>query len=448
MPTDQTAIKRIAELQGVKAAQADAYVRSLLRQLKISDASRVAAAVASLLEEGKPFFAKDVARRLRKDLLPAPTEPTAEPTQASSGDTSVEPVNRSRQTDSEARRDTRLRFEQWARNPHCLANTVSAVHGISMAEVATSEGIEPTMGQSPFALARGHNFERGLFQAGAKRLIAELAAKGVIPTDEAIFRDFRLRLNGGPLKRLDEARAQTSRLLEDIATGSPPGRKAILVAGATVSVPGGVMLPEAILVIDALVIRRDFDKPLVSVGEIKTYPDRGGYTEPGELAQARAQAGVYVHGLDLVCRELKIDDRVQVGRKGFLVLSRPGFNVPSVRADEDLGYQARRAERGFEWLRKVAADVIPAEAPERIDAVKSAATAYGENCISFCDRASLCRDKALEEGDPAVLGDEMCRFLGAVDLTRAIAILGGDKPKTKAERELERQFREAEVRVR
>ena len=30
------------------------------------------------------------------------------------------------------------------------------------------------------------------------------------------------------------------------------------------------------------------------VGEIKTYPDRGGHTDGGELAQARAQAGVYI----------------------------------------------------------------------------------------------------------------------------------------------------------
>ncbi len=60
------------------------------------------------------------------------------------------------------------------------------------------------------------------------------------------------------------------------------------------------MLPEAILVIDgAAVILRDLTPPELIVGEIKTYPDRGGYTEPAQLAQARAQAGVYVHGLDL-----------------------------------------------------------------------------------------------------------------------------------------------------
>ena len=62
------------------------------------------------------------------------------------------------------RRDTRARFEQWARNPRCRANTLSAVHGIRMARVAEAEGVSPTMGQSPFALARGQTFERALFR--------------------------------------------------------------------------------------------------------------------------------------------------------------------------------------------------------------------------------------------------------------------------------------------
>ena len=34
------------------------------------------------------------------------------------------------------RRDTRLRFEQWAKNPVCQANTMSAVHNIKMHKVA------------------------------------------------------------------------------------------------------------------------------------------------------------------------------------------------------------------------------------------------------------------------------------------------------------------------
>lgn len=442
MATDDPTIKRIAEVQNVDPANAEAYVKSLGRQLGAADGAKLADAVLALLQEGRPFKAKDVARRLKGD--PAPPGQTPEPPPSpQSNDTGGSTIRRAQKPGAEVRRDTRLRFEQWAKNPLCLANTVSAVHGISMAEVAKHEKLPTTMGQSPFALARGQNFERGLFRAGAERLITELAAKGVIPSADAVFRDFRLRLNGGPAKTLDDARAETARLFEAVASG-PSTKKAILAAGATVAVPGGVMLPEAILVIDALVIRRDLTPPELIVGEIKTYPDRGGYTEPAQLAQARAQAGVYVHGLDLVCKELKIDGRVRVARKGFLVLSRPGFNVPSVRAGEDLAYQSQRAERGFERLRAVAAAGIPKAEPDRIAAVSAAVTEYREACLTFCDRVTLCREKALEAGDPTILGEEMRRFLGDVDLIRAVAILGGEKPKTDGERAFSQHFREAE----
>jgi 2-iminoacetate synthase ThiH len=66
------------------------------------------------------------------------------------------------------------------------------------------------------------------------------------------------------------------------------------------------MLPEALLVLDALVVRHDETPRRLIVGEVKTYPDRGGYTDTRELATARAQAGVYVHGLDLVLQETSL----------------------------------------------------------------------------------------------------------------------------------------------
>ena len=114
-------------------------------------------------------------------------------------------------------RDTRLRFEHWARNPRCHANTLSAVHGISMSEVATAEGITPTIGQSPFAFTRGRNFERVLFRNAAQRLREALVRAGVLPDGAQGFSDFRLRLNGGPMHTLDEALKETGELLKDIA---------------------------------------------------------------------------------------------------------------------------------------------------------------------------------------------------------------------------------------
>src|SRR3954449_9775749 len=103
------------------------------------------------------------------------------------------------------RRDTRRRFEQWVRNPHCDANAISAVAGLEMAHVARAEGLTPTMGQSPFAIARGTTFEASLFRDDAQRLHGALGDGGVLAAGASGFLDLRLRMVGGPLKTLDEA---------------------------------------------------------------------------------------------------------------------------------------------------------------------------------------------------------------------------------------------------
>lgn len=340
------------------------------------------------------------------------------------------------------KRDTRRRFEQWARNPACEANTLSAVHGIPMAEVAKREGLTPTMGQSPFAIARGQTFERGLFREQAKNLREELEKVGILPEGSAGFEDLRMKNIGGRVRDLDAARSATTELLKKIAVGS---KELSIIASPTLLIPAGVMLPEALLVIDVVTVRYSEIGALFTVGEIKTYPDRGGHTDPVELATARAQAGVYVHALRMVLAQLGLQDRIKVSDKGFLVLSRPGFNRPSIRAGEDLKYQAWRAERGFQQL-EAAAHKLPPLAdqerfdPGRLDAVRRSGTAYVDTCISFCDLAPLCFDHALAESNPIVLGEDVARFLGTTDLDRAMALMDGAPPASPAEEDLKRRL--------
>lgn len=95
-----------------------------------------------------------------------------------------------------ARQNTRMRFEQWAQNPTCKANTISAVRNVKMADVAKAEGLTPTFGQSPFALARGDQFERSLFYRDAAGLIEVLIEKEVLPSGATGFLDLRLKMNG------------------------------------------------------------------------------------------------------------------------------------------------------------------------------------------------------------------------------------------------------------
>ena len=81
----------------------------------------------------------------------------------------------------EARRNTRGRFEQWAKNPTCDANTLSAVHNVRLDAAAKAAGLDPSFGQSPFAIARGNRFEAGLFFDEAAKLRAALERKRCLP---------------------------------------------------------------------------------------------------------------------------------------------------------------------------------------------------------------------------------------------------------------------------
>jgi len=344
----------------------------------------------------------------------------------------------------DSHRDTRRRFEQWAKNPQCQANSISAVHNIPMGDVVKAEGGQSKMGQSPFAIARGQAFERSLFRNDGGSLLEALKASGVVPSSAEGLADFRLRLHGGRCHSLNEALTKTADLLQAAASRRVPPGMPWLVAGATVRIPGGVMLPEAILVLDALVIRHDLRPSSLIVGEVKTYPDRAGYTDPADLATARAQAGVYVHGLDLVLGELGIGAAFEVARHGFLVLTRPGFNRPSIRANEDLRYQAERAKRGFQLLREIAADLPPVEGAKRLDAVSGADIHYCEACLTFCDRVDTCRARAFERGDGSVLGEDVSRFLGKVTLQRAIELMSGAEAKNSAEKDLARRVKDFE----
>jgi hypothetical protein len=229
-----------------------------------------------------------------------------------------------------------------------------------------------------------------------------------------------------------------------VATGSE--RSVALVAGATVRIPRGIMLPEAVLILDALAIRLDRTPVELIVGEIKTYPDRGGHTDSRELAVARAQAGLYLHAIELVVQDLGIGDSVRVRNDGFLVLTRPGSNWPSVRASEDLRYQAERARRGFELLEAAAAGLPPFDrlSDDPVEAVREAETELSEACLTFCDRAAKCYADALEAGDPVALGDDVPRFLGLIELARALRLLNGDQPRNPAEEDLVLRIRKAE----
>lgn len=192
-------------------------------------------------------------------------------------------------------RDTGRRFEQWAHNPQCEANAASAILGVSMVDVAKREGLTPSMGQSPFALQRGQRFERQLFRDDAEVLRAELEQAGVLPAGSTSFADFRLRQEGGTCRNLEEARERTVAFVTALSQYGITRNTPALLAGATIRVPGARHASRRPSWCNALVVREADGRPELLVGEIKTYPNRGGHPDRAELSGARAQLGVYAH---------------------------------------------------------------------------------------------------------------------------------------------------------
>lgn len=344
----------------------------------------------------------------------------------------------------EARRNTRGRFEQWAKNPTCDANTLSAVHNIRLDAAARTAGLEPSFGQSPFAIGRGNRFEAGLFFDDAARLREALERKDCLPEGSAGFLDLRLRMNGGAhVTTVDQALEQTEQWLRRIADATADES---VVAAPMVKIPKGVILPEALLIIDAVVVTAsDAGLPRLTVAEIKVFPDRGGHTDGQQLATARAQAGLYRHALELVVDARGLSGQVEVATDGILVFTWPGSNSPSIRAGEDLTYQVIRARRGFDRLEEVAASIVrqddfASDEPALIDRVLNAQTHYSEACLSFCDLSPRCHQRALDADDSIVLGDEIKRLLGETPISRAIELVNGGEPTDDRERDLQRQL--------
>lgn len=345
----------------------------------------------------------------------------------------------------EARRNTRGRFEQWAKNPTCDANTLSAVHNIRLDLVAKAEGLTPSFGQSPFAIARGNRFEAGLFFEDAAKIRAALERKGCLPLESAGFLDLRLRMNGGTkVKTVDEAIELTEKWLLAIAADAATAES--IVAAPMVRIPKGVILPEALLIVDIVTVTATADGAArITVGEVKVFPDRGGYTDGQQLASARAQAGVYRHALMLAIEALGLTEEIEVASDGFLVFTWPGSNSPTVRPGEDLTYQTIRASRGFERLEEAASSIVRhddfrADNPTLIQRVVEARTDYSEACLNFCDLAPRCHKRALDADDPVILGADVKRLLGDMTIVRAIELLNGAVPTTEREADIQRQL--------
>lgn len=349
--------------------------------------------------------------------------------------------------------NTRVRFEQWAKNPTCEANTVSAVLNVPLGKVAEKLGFENKKALPPFAIARGLSFEKYLFEDGAERLVKSMTQQKVFSDGEELeFLDLRHQGNLQGRSRSAERSLELSKeFLQELASGQAD-HKTKLVAGLIVKLAKGVMLPEATLILDCLVVKWvDDAKPhwSLKVGEIKIFPDRGGYTDPSQISSARAQAGVYKHALDQWLVENKTKVPFEISGTGFLVFTWPGSTFPVVRPNEDLASQAERARDGFSRMDEIGSRVVSSKSKdyspdEYVDWVSHSATNFREACWEFCDLAERCQDEAFSNSRAIFLGTDSARLLGTVSIDATLALLNGAQPKSEHEETLVASLLEAE----
>jgi hypothetical protein len=344
-------------------------------------------------------------------------------------------------------RSTRQRLEQFLANPACEANVLSAVHGVRMSDVAQTVGIKEEGGMSSYAIRAGVSFEKAIFADDAQRLREQLIKVGLLSVGSTGLLDLRLRQQGGPCRSLDEARQAFDRFLVQLPAGGKT--RPTLVAGAAMQLPRAEAIGDGLLAIDVLVVDRDdVGKVSLTLGEIKSYADRGGHTDRAALAAARAQAGLYLHVLRSTLSTLNLQSRVCALDQGFLVLRHVTSNFPKVRYPEELRWQAARAERALERIREALKTMLHEARTEtndrkQLQMIQTAPKAFAAGCLRFCELAKHCYGCSLEKGEPIVLGEDVARLLQGLDLLRVEALLEGAIPANDTEQELVRQFEAA-----
>ena len=278
-----------------------------------------------------------------------------------------------------------------------------------------------------------------------------IGQKMLTQEEDVDYTDFRHQGNLQGLSRSAERSLELStEFLKSLSQGTA-NKTTKIVSGLVIKLAKGVMLPEATLIMDCLIVKWVVSEARWSlkVGEIKIFPDRGGYTDPDQISSARAQAGVYKHALDQWLLENATQVPFVVSRTGFLVFTWPGSTFPVVRANEDLEGQAQRAKEGFSRMdeigRRVVLPNIDEFSPDNyIEWVAHSKTNFREACWQFCDLAERCQDQALADSRAIFLGSDTSSVLGKVRIDRTLELMNGAAPVSEFEESLVGQLLEAE----
>lgn len=327
-------------------------------------------------------------------------------------------------------------LEHLARNPGCDRLMALSVLGVRASDAATLLYGEPGEGQSPFALSVGERFEARLVEDDAARLLALYEQAGRLPAGAAAV-DVAAQVPGTGAASLTRRAWLSARLLRQHLSGDPAAPALILHPRLSVGLAGRPVSVEP----DGLVVRDG----VFRVIEVKSYPDRGGKTDPSDLRGASRQAAVGLLALrEALARQGVTDAAGRAPAQADLVLRKPGTMGATLRtlgiAGEQASLEAALA-RAPEVLGAVEEADRPLRSADDLDAIRPA---WRESCREHCALNAVCKRQAGQTGALSLLGGAAREALApAGDLWRVLALLDGAAPVDEAEAALAEALRTA-----
>lgn len=289
------------------------------------------------------------------------------------------------------------------------------------ARLASALGAPSGFGQSQFALTRGNAFEARVKADGGAEL---------------------LRLAHAHLDPGAEPPAEAA--LPDLAAYGPQGRTArtALALREATRAGGWTLLDHPMLALDvagslafvepdAVVVHPDGSW---SVVEIKSFPMVDGSADPSKVGAAARQAAVYVLALEDVAA--RIDPAPRVRHRVLLVCPKDFSNLPAGCA---VDVRKQRAVTARQLARLTRVEEIAGALPEGTSfapdrpaeeltaAVEAVPATYAPECLSACELAFHCRDRAREAGAVTRLGRPLRAELGGLaTVEEVLAAARGD----------------------
>ncbi|MFE5481885.1 hypothetical protein [Streptomyces sp. NPDC056527] len=295
-----------------------------------------------------------------------------------------------------------------AANPGCRRRALLDGAGVDKAALASKLGSPAPFGQSQFAFMRGNAFEAKVKADGGREL---------------------LRLLG-----IEEPGAVR---LPDLAAVGPEGRSARTALALREATAAGewALLDHPMLALDVAGSPAYLEPDVVlvhpdgrwTVVEIKSFPMVDGSADASKVGAAARQAAVYVLALE---RLATMTEGAEVAHSVLLVCPKDFSNLPTASV-VDVRKQLSVTRRQLTRLTRIEdiADALPdgvtfdvetCSAEELASAVESVPYAYAPECLSACELAFHCRERARLAGAVEALGRSVRGELGGLTTIGAV----------------------------